>query len=65
MAADATGEAELGPLRLQFDRSVTVEFRGAAIDRPLMRGAIGALKRIAPAIARRVPFRQPAVVFAW
>ena len=65
MAADATGEAELGPLRLQFDRSVTVEFRGAAIGRPLMRGAIGALERIAPAIARRAPFRQPAVVFAW
>ena len=31
MAANATGEAELGPLRMQFDRSVKVEFRGAAI----------------------------------
>ena len=27
-----TGEAELGPLRLDFDRSVKVEFRGAAIS---------------------------------
>ncbi len=27
-----TGEAELGPLRLDFDRLVKVEFRGAAIS---------------------------------
>ena len=32
MAANATGEAELGPLRLGFDRSVKVEFRGSAIS---------------------------------
>ena len=32
MAADATGEAEFGALRMQFDRSVKVEFRGAAIS---------------------------------
>lgn len=32
MAADATGEADLGPLRMQFDRSVKIEFRGAAIS---------------------------------
>jgi hypothetical protein len=32
LTADATGEAELGALRLQFDRSVKVEFRGAAIS---------------------------------
>ncbi|MDA0222362.1 MAG: IS1380 family transposase [Proteobacteria bacterium] len=32
MAANATGESESGPLRLQFDRSVKVEFRGAAIS---------------------------------
>ncbi len=29
---DATGEAESGPLRLEFDRSVKVEFRGSAIS---------------------------------
>ena len=28
---NATGEAESGPLRLAFDRSVKVEFRGSAI----------------------------------
>ncbi len=27
-----TGEAEMGALRMQFDRSVKVEFRGAAIS---------------------------------
>ncbi len=32
MAADATGEAEMGALRMQFDRSVMVERRGAAIS---------------------------------
>jgi hypothetical protein len=32
LAAYATGEAESGCLRLQFDRSVKVEFRGAAIS---------------------------------
>jgi hypothetical protein len=32
LAANATGEAELGALRMQFDRSVKVEFRGAAIS---------------------------------
>ena len=32
MAANATGEAELGPLRLGFDRSVKVQFRGSAIS---------------------------------
>ncbi len=32
MAAYPTGEAELGSLRLDFDRSVKVEFRGAAIS---------------------------------
>jgi hypothetical protein len=31
-AADATGEAQTGPLLLQFDRSVTVGFRGSAIS---------------------------------
>ena len=65
MAADATGEAELGALRMQFDRSMKVEFCSAAIGRSLMRGAIGALERIAPAIARRAPFQQPAAVLAW
>ena len=29
---DATGEAESGPLRLEFDRSVKVGFRGSAIS---------------------------------
>ena len=29
---DATGEAGSGPLRLEFDRSVKVEFRGSAIS---------------------------------
>ncbi len=65
MAADAIGEAELGALRMQFDRSMKVEFCGAATGRSLMRGAIGALERIAPAIARRAPFRQSAAVLAW
>jgi len=32
LAADATGEAESGPLRMQFDRSVKIEFRGTAIS---------------------------------
>lgn len=32
MAKDATGEAESGPLRLEFDRSVKVEFRGSVIS---------------------------------
>ena len=32
MAVDATGEAELGALRMRFDRSVKVEFRGAAFS---------------------------------
>ena len=32
MAQDATGEAESGPLRLEFDRSVKVEFCGSAIS---------------------------------
>ena len=32
MATDVTGEAETGPLRLEFDRSVKVEFRGSAIS---------------------------------
>ncbi len=32
MAANATGEAKFGALRMQFDRSVKVEFRGAAIS---------------------------------
>ena len=32
MVADATGETEFGPLRLEIDRSVKVEFRGAAIS---------------------------------
>ncbi len=65
LAADATGEAELGALLMQFERSMKVEICGAAIGRPLMRGAIGALERIAPAIARRAPFRQSAAVLAW
>ena len=29
---DATGEAETGPLRLQFDRSIKLEFRGSSIS---------------------------------
>jgi len=32
LAKDVTGEAESGPLRLEFDRSVKVEFRGSAIS---------------------------------
>ena len=32
MAANATGEAQTGPLRLQFDRSVKLAFRGSAIS---------------------------------
>jgi len=32
LAANATGEAESGPLRLQFDRSVRLEFQGASIS---------------------------------
>ena len=32
MAKDATGEAETGPLRLQFDRSIKLEFRGSSIS---------------------------------
>ena len=32
MTRDATGEAGSGPLRLEFDRSVKVEFRGSAIS---------------------------------
>ena len=32
MATDATGVAETGPLRLEFDRSVKVEFCGSAIS---------------------------------
>ncbi|MEH6728316.1 MAG: transposase, partial [Hyphomicrobiales bacterium] len=32
MARNAAGEAETGPLRLEFDRSVKVEFRGSAIS---------------------------------
>ena len=31
-AANATGEAETGPLRLQFDRSVKFAFRGSSIS---------------------------------
>jgi hypothetical protein len=31
-AANATGEAETGPLRLQFDRSVKLAFRGSSIS---------------------------------
>ena len=31
-AADATGEAETGPLRLHFDRSVKLAFRGSSIS---------------------------------
>ena len=32
MTANATGEAESGPLRLQFDRSVKLAFHGSAIS---------------------------------
>jgi hypothetical protein len=32
LAKDATDEAESGPLRLEFDRSVKVEFRGSVIS---------------------------------
>ena len=32
MARDATGEAGSGPVRLEFDRSVKVAFRGSAIS---------------------------------
>lgn len=32
MAAGATGEAETGPLRLQFDRSVKLAFRRSSIS---------------------------------
>ena len=32
MAKDATGEAETGPVRLQFDRSIKLEFRGSSIS---------------------------------
>jgi hypothetical protein len=31
-AANATGEAHTGPLRLQFDRSVKLAFRGSSIS---------------------------------
>ena len=32
MARDSAGEAETGPLRLQFDRSIKLEFRGSSIS---------------------------------
>jgi hypothetical protein len=32
LTRDATGEAETGPLRLQFDRSIKLEFRGSSIS---------------------------------
>ena len=32
MAANATGEAQSGPLRLQFDRSIKLAFRGSSIS---------------------------------
>jgi len=32
LAANATGEAETGPLRLQFDRSVKLAFKGSSIS---------------------------------
>ena len=32
VAANATGEAQTGPLRLQFDRSVKLAFRGSSIS---------------------------------
>jgi Transposase DDE domain group 1 len=32
MVVDATGEAEIGPQRLQFDRSVKLAFRGSIIS---------------------------------
>ena len=31
-AANATGEADMGPLRLQFDRSVKFAFQGSSIS---------------------------------
>jgi hypothetical protein len=31
-AVNATGEAQSGPLRLQFDRSVKLAFRGSSIS---------------------------------
>jgi hypothetical protein len=31
LVANATGEVEFGPLRLQFDRSVKLAFRGSSI----------------------------------
>lgn len=32
MSADAAGEAQVGPLRLQFDRTVKLAFRGSSIS---------------------------------
>jgi len=32
LAANATGEAQTGPLRLQFDRSVKLAFHGSSIS---------------------------------
>ena len=32
MATDSTGEAESGPLRLEFDRSVKLAFQGSSIS---------------------------------
>jgi hypothetical protein len=32
LAANATGEAETGPLRLEFDRSVKLVFSGSSIS---------------------------------
>jgi len=32
LARDSAGEAETGPLRLQFDRSIKLEFRGSSIS---------------------------------
>ena len=32
VAANATGEAPTGPLRIQFDRSVKLAFRGSSIS---------------------------------
>lgn len=32
MSANATGETETGPLRLQFDRSVKLTFEGALLS---------------------------------
>jgi hypothetical protein len=31
-AADATGESQAGPLRLQFDRPAKLAFRGSSIS---------------------------------